>query len=351
MIGLISELLTPGIIDRSGRFAADLRHARIRKDRDEWVCVLVTADRAAAGAGIVFTGYDLKNLICSKGAVYAGFISLLKEAGLDFSAVERILISGGFSQYLDIEKAVHIGLLPDIDRAKFRYLGNSSIVGTHLALLSDAQRREVREICHSMTCIDFSSNPWFHGRVHLGLVPAPHPPGDVSRHGPAPRQGRGDEAFALLGVRHDACLALIVLFTLLGSICSVGIAGLLLLFRGKHLSFLTGVLIPYAIGTLLGAAFFGMIPHALLPLASTSVMSAVLFGIILFYILEKFALWPHCHEEPCEVHTRAGTRILIGDTLHDFVDGVAIAAAFAEPVPLMYRCGRGTRDCRSWSYR
>jgi zinc and cadmium transporter len=129
-------------------------------------------------------------------------------------------------------------------------------------------------------------------------------------------------------------LALIVLFTLLGSICSVGIAALLLLFKGKRLSFLTGVLIPYAIGTLLGAAFFGMIPHALLRLASTSVLPAVLFGIILFYILEKFALWRHCHEEPCDVHTRAGTMILIGDSLHNFVDGVAIAAAFAESVPL-----------------
>ena len=129
-------------------------------------------------------------------------------------------------------------------------------------------------------------------------------------------------------------LALIVLFTMLGSIFSVGIAGLLLLFNRKHLSFLTCVLIPYAIGTLLGAAFFGMIPHALLRLASTSVLPAVLFGIILFYILEKFALWRHCHEEPCDVHTRAGTMILIGDSLHNFVDGVAIAAAFAESVPL-----------------
>jgi zinc and cadmium transporter len=129
-------------------------------------------------------------------------------------------------------------------------------------------------------------------------------------------------------------LGLIVLFTLLGSICSVGIAALLMLFKGKRLSFVTGGLIPYAIGTLLGAAFFGMIPHALLRLTSTSVFPAVLFGIILFYMLEKFALWRHCHEKPCDIHTRAGTMILIGDSLHNFVDGVAIAAAFAESVPL-----------------
>src|SRR4030065_1763939 len=56
--------------------------------------------------------------------------------------------------------------------------------------------------------------------------------------------------------------------------------------------------------------------------------------MILFYVLEKFALWRHCHQQPCDIHTRAGTLILIGDSLHNFVDGVAIAAAFAGSVPL-----------------
>jgi zinc and cadmium transporter len=129
-------------------------------------------------------------------------------------------------------------------------------------------------------------------------------------------------------------LLLIIFFTLLGSICSVGLAGSLLLFKGRRLLSVTSVLVPYAIGTLLGAAFFGMIPHALLRLASTSVLPTVLLGIILFYVLEKFALWRHCHEQPCDVHTRAGTMILIGDSLHNFVDGVAIAVAFAGSVPL-----------------
>jgi zinc and cadmium transporter len=77
-----------------------------------------------------------------------------------------------------------------------------------------------------------------------------------------------------------------------------------------------------------------MIPHAILQLTSTPVFLTVLFGILLFYVLEKLALWRHCHEQPCDVHTRAGTMILIGDSLHNFVDGVAIAVAFAEAVPL-----------------
>jgi zinc and cadmium transporter len=129
-------------------------------------------------------------------------------------------------------------------------------------------------------------------------------------------------------------LTLIVLFTVLGSLCSVGMAALVLLIKEKRRSFLTAGLIPYAIGTLLGAAFFGMIPHALLGMPAAAVLPTVLFGMILFYVLEKFALWRHCHEQPCEVHTRAGAMILLGDSLHNFVDGVAIAAAFSGSVPL-----------------
>lgn len=95
---------------------------------------------------IVFTASDLKNLIYSKGAVYAVFTTLLGEAGMDFSMVDRMIITGGFGQYLNIEKAVTMGLLPDIDRDKFTYMGNSSIVGAYMALLSCDYRQEAREI-------------------------------------------------------------------------------------------------------------------------------------------------------------------------------------------------------------
>jgi uncharacterized 2Fe-2S/4Fe-4S cluster protein (DUF4445 family) len=73
--------------------------------------------------------------------------------------VDRIIITGGFGQYLNIDRAVAIGLLPDLDRGKFRYMGNSSIAGAYMALLSSAHRQEARDICNAMTYVDFSSNP------------------------------------------------------------------------------------------------------------------------------------------------------------------------------------------------
>jgi zinc transporter ZupT len=93
-------------------------------------------------------------------------------------------------------------------------------------------------------------------------------------------------------------------------------------------------LIPYAIGTLLGAAFIGMIPNAQKQIPSERILPLILAGLILFFILEKVALWRHCHEKPCDIHTRSGTMILIGDSLHNFVDGVAITAAFSSSITL-----------------
>jgi len=159
MIDLIAELLQAGIIDRSGHFATDRNHPRIVTVNDEPAYVLAFAEQTPMKEDIVFTESDLKNLIYSKGAVYSGFTTLLAEAGLDFTMVERMVITGGFGQYLNIEKAIRIGLLPDMDRDKFAYLGNSSIAGAYMALLSEDYRREALDICNNMTYIDFSSNP------------------------------------------------------------------------------------------------------------------------------------------------------------------------------------------------
>ncbi len=109
MIDLIAELLKTGIVDRSGQFAKGLGNERIRKQGAELAYVLTFAEGTPMHEDIVFTASDLKNLIYSKGAVYAGFTTLLGQAGMDFSMVDRMIISGGFGQYLNIEKAIPSG--------------------------------------------------------------------------------------------------------------------------------------------------------------------------------------------------------------------------------------------------
>ncbi|WP_041280433.1 ASKHA domain-containing protein [Desulfosudis oleivorans] len=161
MIDLISEMLMTGVIQANGKFALDADHPRMAAIGDEKAFVVATADQTSVGQDIVFTESDIDTIIRSKGAVYAGFTVLLRQAGIDFSMLDQVIITGGFGQFLNIEKAITIGLLPDIDRAKFKYMGNSSAAGAYMALLSEKHRKEAVHVCNSMTYVDFSSNNEF----------------------------------------------------------------------------------------------------------------------------------------------------------------------------------------------
>jgi zinc and cadmium transporter len=129
-------------------------------------------------------------------------------------------------------------------------------------------------------------------------------------------------------------LPLIVGFSLMGSVGAIALAGSFLLLPDKTRRLLIPCLISYATGTLLGAAFLGLIPHALSQVPVSSALGTVLIGIVLFFILEKLVVWRHCHNQQCEVHGTAGPLLLIGDAFHNFADGVIIAATFVASVPL-----------------
>ena len=129
-------------------------------------------------------------------------------------------------------------------------------------------------------------------------------------------------------------LTLILIFSLLGSVGAIILAGLLLLFTERTRKVFIPCLISYASGTLLGAAFLGLIPHALKRGDPSLILPCVLAGILFFFVLEKLVIWHHCHEEECSVHGTAGPLLLIGDAFHNFVDGVIIAATFIISVPL-----------------
>lgn len=134
-------------------------------------------------------------------------------------------------------------------------------------------------------------------------------------------------------------LAWILGFSALGSLGAVGGAALVLLFPQKARARLVPPLVAYATGTLLGAAFLGMLPAALGRADARAVTGTTLAGLVLFFVLEKLVLWRHCHQQDCPEHGRAGPLILLGDAVHNFVDGVVVAAAFLTSVPLGVAAG------------
>lgn len=127
----------------------------------------------------------------------------------------------------------------------------------------------------------------------------------------------------------------IIGFAILGSVGAIGGAAVLLLFSKSVRERLVPFLVSYATGTLLGASLLGLLPHAIEEGGLLPSLSVVLAGIIVFFVLERFLIWRHCHREGvCEVHGAAGQLILVGDALHNFVDGAVIAAAFMSSIPL-----------------
>ena len=124
-------------------------------------------------------------------------------------------------------------------------------------------------------------------------------------------------------------------FALLGSIGAVSAAASFMLFPKGVREQLVPFLVSYATGTLLGAALLGLLPEAIEQGGLTSSLGTVLAGLLAFFVLERLLIWRHCHAEgPCEVHGTAGYLILVGDAMHNFVDGAVIAAAFMSSVPL-----------------
>jgi uncharacterized 2Fe-2S/4Fe-4S cluster protein (DUF4445 family) len=161
LISLLGEMLITGVINKSGRFDYSLDSTRIRKGSHGGEYVVAWAEESDRGEDIILTEVDIDNLMRAKAAIFAGFTVLAESVGMPMDSVEQVLIGGGFGQYINVEKAVQIGLLPDMPWERFQFLGNTSLKGAYLALLDHKLRDEIFEIANKMTYIELSADNRF----------------------------------------------------------------------------------------------------------------------------------------------------------------------------------------------
>lgn len=182
LISLFAEMLITGVTDKAGHIITTNDEGRTTNDNDTSFVlrpsslvlrqrtrigehgaeyVVAWGDATADGRDIVITQVDIDNLMRAKAAIYAGYQMLAQSVGVSLADVEQILIGGSFGQYINIEKAIQIGLLPDLPWDRFHFLGNTAARGAYMALLQENAHAQIKEIARRVTYLELAANNAF----------------------------------------------------------------------------------------------------------------------------------------------------------------------------------------------
>lgn len=173
LISLIAELFITGVTDKAGNININLPTRRVRTGEHGAEFVIAWAEETDTGKDIVVTKPDIDNLLRAKAAIYAGYVVLAQSVGMSLKEVEQMLIGGSFGQYLNVEKAIEIGLLPDLPWDRFHFLGNTAARGAYMALLRKDARDEIAAIAKKMTYLELAADNAFTDQFMAALF-LPH---------------------------------------------------------------------------------------------------------------------------------------------------------------------------------
>ncbi len=173
LISLLAEMFITGVTDKAGNINLTLPTPRVRQGEHGPEYVIAWASETETGEDIVITKPDIDNLLRAKAAIYAGYVVLAQSVGMTLKDVEQMLIGGSFGQYLNIEKAIQIGLLPDLPWDRFHFLGNTAARGAYMALLRREAREEIATIARKMTYLELAADNTFNDQFMAALF-LPH---------------------------------------------------------------------------------------------------------------------------------------------------------------------------------
>jgi uncharacterized 2Fe-2S/4Fe-4S cluster protein (DUF4445 family) len=180
LINIVAELLEAGIIGQNGKFNTDAPCAseRVRKVNGAQEYVLCWAEQSGIDGDIVITEPDIDNLIRAKGAMYAGYQTLLESVGMTPENLDRVIIAGAFGDYIDLDAAMTIGLLPELPEDKFMFIGNGSLLGARLVSFSNEMLDDAERIARMMTNFELSENRTFMDK-YVAAMFLPHTDDDA----------------------------------------------------------------------------------------------------------------------------------------------------------------------------
>ncbi|MBI3991480.1 MAG: DUF4445 domain-containing protein [Candidatus Omnitrophica bacterium] len=159
-IDIIAQMLRAGLLDKNGKIKT-INHKCIREGEFGREFVLAFKADTDSSGDIVISEADIENLKRAKAAIYSATAALVKHMSLDFSRIKKFFIAGGFGTYIDVDNAISIGLLPDLDRPKFVFVGNSSLAGARSILLSYEAMKIANEIARKITYFELSVEPGY----------------------------------------------------------------------------------------------------------------------------------------------------------------------------------------------
>lgn len=159
-IDLIAQMLEAGILDRSGKIKID-KHHRVRNSDSGKEFVVALKEGMGLTSDIVISEADIENLKRAKAAIYSASAVMVKHMGFGFKDIKKVFIAGGFGTSLDIDSAVKIGLLADLDKKRFVYIGNSALAGARQIILSSEAAKVSQEIARKITYFELSVDPGY----------------------------------------------------------------------------------------------------------------------------------------------------------------------------------------------
>ena len=178
LISLLAEMFMTGVVDKGGHLNTQSESPRIREGEHGLEYVVAWGKESYHGRDIAITHVDIDNLLRAKAAIYAGFTVMSDRVGVPLEAVDQVLIGGSFGKYINVEKAVQIGLLPDMEWDRFQFLGNTAVRGAYHALLDREARARIQDIAARMTYIELSADNTFYEAFNAAMF-LPHT--DTSR--------------------------------------------------------------------------------------------------------------------------------------------------------------------------